>query len=127
MRLKLILALALLVAVAALAACGGGDDEADKVEQTARAVTTDKTAVCERLTTTALAAYARKRGAKALSICERKVKNDNFPTSADIEVVNVAGNQASVGYRTSDDITGAMTLRKVNGRWLMNQVVSIAP
>lgn len=129
MRAKISLTAAVLLLATSLAACGGGgggNDETGAVERTARSVTIDRKAACERLTTTALTAYAGK-GPKALSVCKRKAAKANLPKDTKVEVLTISGGRASVGYHTSDGVTGAMQLKQVNGRWLMDRVAVILP
>jgi hypothetical protein len=126
MRTRAILAcLALGLSVTA---CGGGDNkngDDDAVAAVARAVVLDKDKACDLLTQAALEEYSGERGTKAKPACHQQLKTNVFPKSADITVLSVSGNEASVGYTTSEELTGAMKLKKVAGQWRLDKVATI--
>jgi hypothetical protein len=129
MRAKFILACLTLGLTLGLTACGGDDDEnegeAKQVADVARQVVLEKDKVCGLLTQAALEVYTRERGEDVKKACADSVKDDEFPESADVTVLSVEDDGASVGYTTDQGLTGAMKLRKVGGKWLMDAVTTI--
>jgi len=114
-----------------LTACGGSSNadsdavtggEADVVKQVAQSVITDANKSCDLLTDQALEDYTRVTGARAVARCQRLIKRSKLPRSAKVVVLELGDKTASVGYRTSAQVTGAMTLVKPADQWMLDQV-----
>lgn len=126
--------LALLVPTLALSACGGGDKksgtgidtpEAKAVETSARTVITDARRSCDLLTAAALKTFTGGvAGPKALAKCQQQVASGKLPPTANIIVMKLQEDRASIAYST-EDVTGAMNLLKINGKWLMDRVTTL--
>ena len=135
-RLLLSLILSIL-ALAALAGCGDGSAKSSAatpkhpasaralIEKNARAVITDSNQTCRLLTDAALAVYAGSRTVKdPLGACYRQVKRGHLPKTARINVFDISGHVARVGYVTSQ-VSGLMIFVLQDGDWLMNGVTTI--
>lgn len=120
-----------------VASCGGdkaaGGDrlpvtgaEAAKVKATANTVITDPSKSCALLTPKALAVYTEGvGGVDGIKQCQEQIEAGELPARATIVVLEVKGDNASVGY-TTDLVTGAMQLVKVRGDWLMNRITTLS-
>ena len=126
----------LLVLSLALSACGSSDKksvglkggEADKVRSVAEQVITDPKQVCQLVTIPALQTYTHTTSiAKAEATCKTQVARSQLPPTANVVVLTLKGTDATAAYTTPLGNVGAMTLKNINGKWLMDQVRLITP
>ena len=135
MNLRKLTPAAILPLTVALAACGSSSSsgglsggQADNVRQAAQQVITNPAKVCSLLTGPAIKAYTQQLSGKAArAACTTDVQQSHLPKSAKVVVLSVNGDNAQAAYTTSAGNVGAMTLKKVNGAWLMDQVRLIVP
>jgi hypothetical protein len=121
------------------AGCGGGSShpaattastapanpQTAAVRAAALAVITDPQRVCSLLTQAALSVYTGgHKGPQGLAQCQLQVLRGHLPTTATVDVLEVNGTHASVGYVT-DKVAGVMILTLRKGRWLMSRVTTL--
>ena len=129
-----------LLTAAVLAGCGGDDApssgaggmagaEAEEVAAAARDVITDAEKSCDLLSDRALATFTNQTTVteNTRGRCKRQIAKDELPKGVKVVVIAVDGDRASVGYRTSRRVTGAMELVNSGGTWLMDGVNTVPP
>jgi hypothetical protein len=129
-RLPLLLLPCLLfLAGFAFAACGGGDDETSKVEETIEtaATTTDPAECSKTQTQNFMEQTSQASGKAAVKKCEEEAEKEEGAESAKVSNVEVDGSSASAEVALGGNIFDGQTLEvalvKDGDQWKLDEVV----
>jgi hypothetical protein len=108
--MKRFLAVAAVGSAFALAACGGGDSDEDKIRDLVKEVDDNPSALCDNATKELLAQLGGKAG------CEQLAKSNEDDSKSDVQNVKVDGDTATATIK-DDSGTSTVTFQKVDGDW----------